>query len=99
MSDEKLRNELTNLERKVLLLLSEHSKVKDQVSSFQRENEDLKRRIAGQQQELSSFQNNYKITKIVDSMTAGGDDSRELKEVLNNYIKEIDKCIAHLGEA
>ena len=99
MSDEKLRNELTNLERKVRLILTEHQKVRDQVTVYQRENEDLRRKISGQQQELSSFQNKYKIAKIVDSMTAGGDDSRELKEVLNNYIKEIDKCIAHLGEA
>lgn len=99
MSNDNLRGELANLERKVRLLLTEHSRQKDIAASLQRENEELRQKLSTQQDELTSFQNKYKIAKIVDSMATGGDDSRELKEVLNNYIKEIDTCIAQLGEA
>ena len=31
-------------------------------------------------------------------MVVGGNDSEELKAKLDGYIKEIDKCIAHLAE-
>ncbi|MEQ8808105.1 MAG: hypothetical protein RIE59_03470 [Imperialibacter sp.] len=40
-----------------------------------------------------------KISKIVESMVVGDSDANEVKDVLDDYIKEIDKCIAHLGEA
>ena len=32
-------------------------------------------------------------------MVVGENDSEELKDVIDGYIKEINKCIAHLGEA
>ena len=47
---------------------------------------------------ISSFQNQMKMSKLVNNMVVGGGDSGELKEKLDGYIKEIDKCIAHLAE-
>jgi chromosome segregation ATPase len=99
MNNGSLNKELSTLERKIKLMLSEHNKLKEDLEMYRNENNELRSQMSAKQIELSSFQNKYKISKIVDNMTVGGDDASELKEVLNNYIKEIDKCITHLSDA
>ena len=98
MSDDRLKNEISTLERKVKLLISEHQRMKADLGSFRSENQELKQKIETKDGEISGFQNKFKISKIVNNMTAGGEDSTELKVVLDRYIKEVDKCIAHLSE-
>ena len=39
-----------------------------------------------------------KMNKLASSMMVNGEDSAQLKETIDGYIKEIDKCIAHLAE-
>ncbi len=100
MADDQLKNEIISLERKIKLLISEHSRLKQDLAGYRTENEELKRQLEGKDEELDSFQNKIKISKIVDNMMAGEEgDSKELKVVLDQYIKEIDKCIIHLSEA
>ena len=99
MSNDVLRSEISNLERKVKILLGEHAQLKNEVDTFRKENENLKASLKQKEANLSDFQNQMKISRIVESMVVDGSSAAELKEVINDYIKEIDKCIAHLGEA
>ena len=69
------------------------------IKHYRAENQELKAVIQSQKTEIDGFQNKFKITKLVDNMVAGGEDPNELKTVLDQYINEIDKCIAHLSEA
>ncbi|HEX8547475.1 MAG TPA: hypothetical protein VF691_10975, partial [Cytophagaceae bacterium] len=62
------------------------------------ENSDLRSLIEKQIDEIKNFQNQDKITKIVSSIADDTQNSNELKLKLNEYIKEIDKCIAYLSE-
>lgn len=98
MSTETLRTEIINLERKVKILLSEHANLKQENNSVQKENESLRAKLAQHESRLSDFQNQSKISRIVESMVVDGNETTELKEVIDDYIKEIDKCIAHLDE-
>ncbi|MEQ9219778.1 MAG: hypothetical protein RLO17_17120 [Cyclobacteriaceae bacterium] len=99
MSNEIFRTEITNLDRKVKLLLNEHSQLKQEIDSLKRQNNLLESKVSEKEVVLSGFQNQMKISKIVESMVAGEENTTELKEVIDGYIKEIDKCIAHLSEA
>jgi chromosome segregation ATPase len=99
MSESKLRDELASLERKVKLLLAEHTTLQEKATTYRRENDGLRAQLNSKNEQLTGFQNKFKLSRIVDNMTADGQDSRELKEVLDNNIKEIDKCIAHMIEA
>lgn len=99
MSREVLYREITNLERKINLLLAEHTRLKEQIDFKEAENEKLRDKLESQETKLSSFQNKHNISKIVGNTAVGKEDSAELKRVLDEYISEIDKCIAHLGEA
>ena len=99
MSNDIFRTEINNLDRKVKLLLNEHSQLKDEILSLQKENESLESRLKEKDDALSGFQNQMKISKIVERMVVDEENTAELKGVINDYIKEIDKCIAHLSEA
>jgi regulator of replication initiation timing len=99
MSREALMRELTSLERKVTLLLAEHDKVKEQLNQKEQENAKLRGTLGACQTELSNFQNRYNVSKLVGNSVAGKQEAESLRKMLDGYIQEIDRCIAHLGEA
>ena len=92
-----LNNELVSLERKIKLLLNEHQLLKEEIEQLKQENRELRLDMHSKNEKLDDFQNKIKISKIVGSMVADGEDTSDLKEIIDDYIKEIDKCIAHLG--
>jgi len=98
MNSQHLNSELNSLERKVSLLLNEYKNIKLEVTHLKTENSELRGVLLAKEQQIADFQNKFKISKIADSLALSGDDSTELKQVLNEYIKEIDRCIAHLSQ-
>ena len=98
MLDKDLRTELISLERKILMLVNETKKAKEEIAYLRHQNLELKDELKKKRDQIGSFQNTAKISKIVDSMVENEDDTTELKQVINDYIKEIDKCIAHLSQ-
>jgi hypothetical protein len=97
MDQELLKNNLNGLERKVLLLLNEHKGLKEQIRTLKLENLDLKDGLRTRDEQLANFKNQIKITKIVDQIHPEDGSVSELKKKVDEYIKEIDKCIAHLS--
>lgn len=98
MPSETLYRELQNLERKIQLVLNENKRLKDELSQSRLENQTLNGQIASQSANLNNVQNQMKVNKIVNSTGVSAGDSAQLKEVIDGYVKEIDKCIAHLAE-
>ena len=96
MPQELVFAELSTLERKLSLLIKEHQSLKDKLKILQDENTDLKSVVAEKLTQIDSFNNKFKISKLVDTIGADKSDTAELKKKLDEYIKEIDKCIAHL---
>ncbi len=98
MPGEKLYREFQNLERKIQLVLSENKRLKDELDQTREENGTLKEKMKSQEANLTSFQDKMKINKLVNNTVVSEGDSALLKETIDSYIKEIDKCIAHLAE-
>ncbi|MDQ3394389.1 MAG: hypothetical protein M3512_09805 [Bacteroidota bacterium] len=100
MNQDKLSTELQSLERKIHLLVKEHKSLKEENQFLKNENRQIKSVLHEKEEQINSFKNQIKITKIVDSIAVDKDQegSAELKLKINEYIKEIDKCIAHLSE-
>lgn len=97
MDQEALKSNLSGLERKLLVLLNEHKAVKEEVRSLRLQNNDLKTDLKKRDDQLSNFKNQIKITKIVDQINPEDGSVSELKRKVDEYIREIDKCIAHLS--
>ncbi len=98
MPNEQLYREIQTLERKIQLILADNQKLREELSQSQNENQVLQGKVESQMTNISHFQNQMKMSKLVNNMVVGGGDSEELKVKLDGYIKEIDKCIAHLAE-
>lgn len=75
------------------------------ISEMAAENQLLKEKLgqvesqlSQREQEIENFKNKIKITNIVDNRTVNPEDSAEMSELINNYIKEIDQLIDYLSE-
>lgn len=98
MNTNSLNSELNNLERRIKLVISEQVKLKNDVETYRNENRQLKETVKLKNHELNNFQNKFKLNQIANNAMENAN-SEELKELLDNYIMEIDKCILHLNEA
>lgn len=98
MKRDRLNTELQSLERKIRLLLNELNSVRRDHESIQKENQDLKALLSSKDKQLLDFQNKINISTIVDSIETGESEVSEVKEKLNEYIKEIDRCIQYLDK-
>ncbi len=96
MNQEGLHTELNALERKVQLLLNEFQNTKNELNILKAENQDLKSALKQKDERIKDFQNQDKISKIVGSIGKSEEEASEMKGKIDEYIKEIDKCILHL---
>ena len=97
MDQELLKNNLNGLERKLLVLVNEHKNLKEELKALKLENQELKSAVKVRDEQITSFHNQLKITKIVDNLHPEDGSVSELKKKVDEYIREIDKCIAHLS--
>lgn len=97
MDQELLKTNLNGLERKILVLINEHKNLKEEVRGLKSENHNLRGAIKARDEQIASFHNQLKITKIVDNLNPEDGSVLELKRKVDEYIREIDKCIAHLS--
>jgi chromosome segregation ATPase len=97
MDQEALKTSLNGLERKLLVLLNEHKSLKDELRGLKLENHELKADVKKREEQLSHFKNQIKITKIVDYINPEDGSISELKRKVDEYIREIDKCIAQVS--
>ena len=97
MDQELLKTNLNGLERKILVLVNEHKNIKEETKALKKENQELREAVKVRDEQISGFHNQLKITKIVDSISPEDGSVSELKKKVDDYIREIDKCIAHLS--
>ena len=98
MNETEVLRKLEHLQTRLEKLVREHNSLKRELADSIEENRQLKALIEKQNEQIKNFQNQEKISKIVMSIAEDTHKSAELKLKINEYIKEIDKCIAHLSE-
>ena len=97
MEQDILKTNLNGLERKLLVLINEHKSLKEEIKTLKTENQELKSSVKGRDEQLFNFKNQIKISKIVDNINPEDGSVSELKKKVDDYIREIDKCIAFLS--
>jgi regulator of replication initiation timing len=98
MAELSLFERLGKVETQLNKLVEQHGQLRLQKDELEAKNSLLNKEIDGLKGQVANFQNQDKITKIVTNTTVEKEESTELKHKLNEYIREIDKCIAHLSE-
>ena len=82
----------------LLDLARDHKNLREEVKNLKLENQALRQSVQSRDQQLDSFKNQIKITRIADRIHPEDGDVAELKKKVDDYIREIDKCIAHLSQ-
>lgn len=98
MKRDRLNNELQALERKIRLLMTQYSQEKKSNDDLKNQNVELKSLLDSKEQQIQDFHNKIKISTIVDSISVGDSEAAEVKSKIDDYIKEIDKCINQLSK-
>ncbi len=108
INENELFGAFQQLERKIKLLKSAHDKAKERVEELQNANKELRQKNRDQDAELKQLQKNQNesekiaakskdFVKIVSNNLSGTDTNAELKQQLDEYIRELERCIAHLS--
>ncbi len=93
-----LSSEIVTLERKIDLFLDKHTSLQKELQRAKQENEELKLALNSKEEELERFKKSIKISKLAQLTVADHSETTEVKRTINEYIKKIDKCIAHLSQ-
>jgi len=89
----------TEVKIKVQKLIHLHNNLREELTHLETLNSKLNEKIDEQKQKIKELENQNKALKLAQAFThgAGGDqNTRELKSRINEYIREIDKCLAFL---
>ena len=108
MTEFQIRTIIDSLEVKLRKLVMAYTDLKDQLKESQKEKELLKKKIIEMErdhlelqkklnEQSKNFKNSDKFTKIVANNLKNAGDPAELKEKIDEYILEIDKCISQLS--
>ena len=92
-----LNNLISNIEKKLSNLLSSYENLKDKNLKLNDENNKLISKIEDNSQIINSLNNKIKIISISKSVDVSKNDIKQTKLKINEYIREIDKCIAQLN--
>ena len=98
MALERINSELQALERKLILLINEQKNLRSKNNLLEQQKRELEEQLNARNEQIQSFQNQIKISKIAGSVGADRKDASELKKKIDEYIGEIDRCIAHLSQ-
>ncbi|MGV3504568.1 MAG: hypothetical protein ACO1O1_12745 [Adhaeribacter sp.] len=89
---------LQRIESKLTRLIQRYNQTQEALGKAQQEIRELQSVIQLKEAEIKNFQNQDNITKIVNTIAADAANATELKLKINEYIREIDKCIAYLRD-
>ena len=92
-----LNNLISNIEKKLFNLLSSYENLKGKNLKLEDENKKLISKIEDNSQIINSLNDKIKIMSISKSVDVSKNDIKQTKLKINEYIREIDKCIAQLN--
>ncbi|CAI8275355.1 MAG: Uncharacterised protein [Cryomorphaceae bacterium] len=93
-----MKNIVNKIEVKLGKLIDKYQKIKQEVLILQQENEDFVVSLKLKEVEILNLQEKVKLMNISKSVDASKQEVKETKLKINEYVREIDKCIALLNK-
>lgn len=98
MEKNSLHLRLEVLNRKIDRLIEVNHQLRQQLAECQSEKPHEHNKNFDSTLQADGFKNQINLAKIVDSNTVGSSDTAALKKLINEYIQEIDHCLAQLSK-
>jgi chromosome segregation ATPase len=92
-----LNNLISNIELKLKDLLSSYNRLKSENTELHTTNSSLSLELEENRKQISLLNDKIKIMSISKSVDVSKEDIKDTKLKINEYIREIDKCIALLN--
>ncbi len=93
-----MNNIVKNIEVKLGKLIAKYQKISKEKLILQRENDDFVASLLLKEREVSNLQEKVKLMNISKSFNSSKQEVKETKLKINEYVREIDKCIALLNK-
>ncbi|MBL7915644.1 MAG: hypothetical protein BWY67_00600 [Bacteroidetes bacterium ADurb.Bin397] len=82
------------LRNKVEKLVNLHEKLMQEYQQLKTQQEQLKSQIHSQQQQISELEEKNRVIRLGQMVSGSDQNTREIKLKINEYIREIDRCLA-----
>ena len=93
-----MKNIVNKIEVKLGKLIAKYQQVKQEKLILQQENEDFVASLKLKEIEILNLQEKVKLMNISKSVDASKQEVKETRLKMNEYVREIDKCIALLNK-
>ncbi|MFN8276125.1 MAG: hypothetical protein U0T84_01455 [Chitinophagales bacterium] len=87
---------LNEILEKTRLLIEQLNSSKQQLQQLQHQLKEAHQQMTARDETIAQLREQNKIARIA-SQQSNAEDTAELKRKLNEYIREVDKCLALLG--
>ena len=89
---------IENIEIKLAKLITKFKQIKLENSNLHRDNDALNAKIKDQEKKIFDLQDKVKLMNITKSVDRNQEDVKSTRLKINEYVREIDKCIALLNK-
>ena len=94
-----MKNLVQNIEEKVRRLILLYDDIKKKKEILKEENIQLKKEISKKEDSIKELEESIKLIRISKSTdTQDAEKNKASRQKINEYVREIDKCIALLNE-
>ena len=93
-----MKNIVNKIEVKLGKLIAKYQQVKQEKFILQQENEDFVASLKLKEIEILNLQEKVKLMNISKSVDTSKQEVKETRLKINEYVREIDKCIALLNK-
>ena len=93
-----MKNIVNNIEVKLGKLIAKYQQVRQEKLILQQENEDFVVSLKLKEIEILNLQEKVKLMNISKSVDTSKQEIKETRLKINEYVREIDKCIALLNK-
>tara|TARA_B100001142_G_scaffold301946_1_gene328039 strand:- start:2486 stop:2767 length:282 start_codon:yes stop_codon:yes gene_type:complete len=93
-----VKNLINNIENKVGKLINKCTQLSLEKDNLQKNNNALNVQLQEKENEIVTLQEKVKLMNISKSVDATKEDVRATRLKINEYVREIDKCIALLNK-
>ena len=89
---------INSIEAKLLNLINNFNQIQKENSDLQKNNYALNERLQEKERLIANLQDKVKLMNISRSVDSDSEDVKATRSKINEYIREIDRCIALLNK-
>ena len=95
--EKRLTNVISRIDRRVDALLEDYLSLEENCEQLMQENESLKKEVKLREARINELKKSMLVLKKTRNANMTEENRKELNKILDEYIREIDRCIAELS--